>query len=120
MKIKNSRSPLHSRIQEFCDLYPTTDTRELALRFGVTADTIRRWASQLGLEKDRQYLSDYARSKALGRSLNPRGKKLSESTKQMLREQRKGKAHTTQHRAKIAAGLRSSLKRIGRPPRSSK
>src|SRR5215211_3929971 len=93
MKIKNSRSPLYSRTQEFCDLYPTTETQELALRFGVTSDTIRHWASQLGLEKDRQYLSDYARSKALGRSLSQETRAKIIQTKRQKGTLPKGESH---------------------------
>jgi HNH endonuclease len=48
-----------------------------------------------------------------------RGKKQPESAKQKLSEERKGRELTPQHRAKIAAGLRNSAKRIGRPPKSS-
>src|SRR5262245_6105488 len=69
MTFKNPRSPLYSRTQEFCDLYPTTDTNEIALRFGVTPHTIRHWASRLGLKKDPEYLSNLAREHALGRTL---------------------------------------------------
>jgi 5-methylcytosine-specific restriction endonuclease McrA len=49
-----------------------------------------------------------------------KGRSMADSTKQLLRDQRKGKALTPQHRAKIAAGLRNSSKRVGRPPRSAK
>jgi 5-methylcytosine-specific restriction endonuclease McrA len=254
----NPRSPLSSRMQEFCALYPTTDTHELASIFGVTSDTIRHWASQIGLKKDPQYVSNLARKRALGRTMtretrmkitqvkrqkgtlpmgerhykwkggrpwerfkNPeylawrkavlerdgyvcqncgrqckkrerglaahhikpyadypdlrydvsngitfcrqchmslhgkapepkeqipcacgcgtmidpvdpygrprryvnhhsaRGRAVAESTKQLLREQRTGKTLTPEHRAKIAATLQSSEKRIGRPPKSS-
>jgi hypothetical protein len=245
-------------LEEFCALYPSTDTRELALRFGVTGDTVRHWASQLGLKKDPQYLSNLARKHALGRTVTPetrlkiiqtkrqngtlprgenhynwkggrpwerfkdpsyvawrkavlerdgyvcqqcgrqckkyerglaahhikpyasypdlryevsngttlcrpchmalhgkapepkeqilcacgcgtlidpvdaygrprryvnyhsrRGQQQSASAKQLLRDQRKGKTLTSEHRAKIAAGLQKSNKRIGRPPKSS-
>jgi len=49
-----------------------------------------------------------------------KGRSLADSTKQLLRDQRKGKTLAPQHRAKIASSLRSSHKRIGRPPNSSK
>jgi len=45
------------------------------------------------------------------------GRKVSDATKQLLRDQRKGKSLTSEHRAKIADGLRTSKKRIGRPKR---
>lgn len=45
-----------------------------------------------------------------------RGATLTESTKQKLREQRQNKPLTHEHRAKIAHGLRTSAKKIGRPP----
>ena len=49
-----------------------------------------------------------------------KGQRQLESAKLLLREQRKGKALTPGHRARIAASLRNSTKRIGRPPKSSK
>jgi transposase len=49
-----------------------------------------------------------------------RGRRMAEATKQLLRGQRKGKTLTPEHRARIAASLRNSTKRIGRPPKSSK
>jgi hypothetical protein len=48
-----------------------------------------------------------------------RGVKMAESTKQKLREQRQNIPLTSEHRAKIAHGLRTTTKRIGRPPRRS-
>lgn len=46
-----------------------------------------------------------------------RGKQKPESMKKTLSDQRKGKSLTMEHREKIAAGLRNSGKRIGRPPK---
>jgi len=48
-----------------------------------------------------------------------RGRKVSDSTKQILREQRAGKTLTPEHGARISAGLRNSTKRNRFPPRSS-
>lgn len=47
-----------------------------------------------------------------------KGRKMPESTKQLLREQRQGRSLTSEHRAKISASLQQSRKRIGRPPNS--
>ncbi len=44
-----------------------------------------------------------------------RGARVSESTRNRLREQRKGKPLSEEHRAKIRAGLRTSNARVGRP-----
>jgi 5-methylcytosine-specific restriction endonuclease McrA len=49
-----------------------------------------------------------------------RGRTVAQSAKQALRDQRKGKTLTPEHRTKIASSLRSSYKRVGRPPKSSK
>lgn len=46
-----------------------------------------------------------------------KGRTLPESAKRLLREQRRGKSLSPEHRAKIAAGLRKSSKRVGRPPK---
>jgi len=62
----------------------------------------------------------YGRPRRYVNHHHPRGQKRSDSTKQLLREQRKGKTLTPEHRAKIASSLRSSHKCIGRPPKSSK
>lgn len=58
--------------------------------------------------RPRRYVNHHAR----------RGQKQPESAKQKLSSERKGKKLTPEHRAKIAAGLRDSGKRIGRPPQS--
>jgi 5-methylcytosine-specific restriction endonuclease McrA len=58
----------------------------------------------------RRYVNHYGR----------RGQRQPESAKLLLREQRKGKALTPGHRARIAESLRNSTKRLGRPPKSSK
>jgi 5-methylcytosine-specific restriction endonuclease McrA len=62
----------------------------------------------------------YGRSRRYVNGHAARGKSLSESTKQKLRAQRKGKPLTPEHRANIAASLEKSSNRIGRPPKSSK
>jgi hypothetical protein len=46
-----------------------------------------------------------------------RGRKHSEETKRILRDQRRGKSLGVQHRARISLGLRKSSRRIGRPPK---
>jgi len=46
-----------------------------------------------------------------------RGRKHSEQTKAILRDQRRGKPQSPDHRAQISLGLRTSPHRIGRPPK---
>ena len=46
-----------------------------------------------------------------------RGRHLSDVTKGKLRNQRRGKKLTPQHRARISRGLRTNPRRIGRPPK---
>lgn len=57
--------------------------------------------------RPRRYVNHHAR----------KGQKQPASAKQKLSKERKGKKLTPEHRAKIAAGLRNSAKRIGRPPK---
>jgi 5-methylcytosine-specific restriction endonuclease McrA len=57
----------------------------------------------------------YGRRRRFVNHHGSRGRKLTDATKQLLREQRQGQALTPEHRVKIAAGLRNSTKTIGRP-----
>jgi hypothetical protein len=61
----------------------------------------------------------YGRARRYVNYHGAKGRTVAESTKQALRDQHKGKTLTPEHRAKIAAGLQKSRKRVGRPPRSS-
>jgi len=60
-------------------------------------------------KRPRQYVNHHA----------SRGRTVAESTKEKLRQQRKGGTLTPEHRAKIASGLRNTSKRIGRPPKKT-
>jgi hypothetical protein len=57
--------------------------------------------------RPRRYVNHHAR----------RGQPFPESAKEKLRAQRAGRKLSAEHRAKIAQGLRTSDKRIGRPPK---
>jgi hypothetical protein len=57
----------------------------------------------------------YGRPRCFVNHHHGKGKSFPESAKQALREQRRGKPLAPEHRAKIAAGLRNSSKRVGRP-----
>lgn len=59
----------------------------------------------------------YGRSRRFANHHHRRGKPHSEHAKRELSEQRKGIPLSPEHREKIAASLRSSPKRIGRPPK---
>jgi hypothetical protein len=58
----------------------------------------------------------YGRARRYVNFHGARGKPKSETAKAKLRAKRVGRALTPEHRAKISMGLRSSAKRIGRPP----
>jgi len=60
-------------------------------------------------KRPRQYVNHHA----------SRGRTVAESTKEKLRQQRKGGTLTPEHKAKIASGLRNTSKRIGRPPKKT-
>lgn len=61
----------------------------------------------------------YGRARRYVNFHGARGKPKSEAAKAKLRAKRVGRALTPEHRAKISMGLRSSAKRIGRPPNRS-
>jgi hypothetical protein len=65
-------------------------------------------------------LDPYGRPRRYVNYHGAKGRSVSDSTKLLLREQRKGKTLTPEHRDKIASGLRSSHKCVGRPPKSEK
>jgi hypothetical protein len=62
---------------------------------------------------------DYGRPRRFANHHHRRGSQMSEDTKRLMSDQRQGKSLTPEHRAKIGAGLRSSAKRIGRPPKDA-
>lgn len=58
----------------------------------------------------------YGRSRRFVNHHHARGHRVSEQARAKLRDERRGKPLTPEHRARIAHGLRTSLRRIGRPP----
>ena len=59
----------------------------------------------------------YGRTRRYVNHHNRRGHHMSDVSKARLRDQRQGKLLTAQHRARISRGLRTSPRRIGRPPK---
>jgi 5-methylcytosine-specific restriction endonuclease McrA len=60
---------------------------------------------------------DYGRARRYVNHHHRRGRPLSAETKEKLRNQNRGRHHTSEHRARISQGLRASSHRIGRPPK---
>lgn len=50
------------RLEEFEELYPFTENRELAEHFGVSVKSIERKAGGLGLTKSKEFLSEQRRA----------------------------------------------------------
>lgn len=60
----------------------------------------------------------YGRPRSYINHHSSRGKVVTAHTKQLLREKRIGKKLTEEHKQKIAKGLQTTTKRIGRPPKT--